>query len=205
MKSPVNFSVGRGCVMSLDADEMLEKICSYFNGKFENVSKELKEEIQDLKVDNSLKGEVLSLTKETNELKTQVFELEKEKMSLLEQNNKLLVSNAALEKKTNNSFMIGRTVEENLFSALESIKQTWGTGFEVEDMHKKKHSGDFLVTVTLGASEYDSAKAFKILIDSKNYNDSGVKKAHFEQAVRDAKNVQADAIVIVYSDLVSDA
>ena len=112
-----------------------------------------------------------------------------------DQSQKIIV----LEKKTNNSCIIGQIGEENVRIVLQSLQEKWGDGFHFEKTSSTPYSGDFLINISVRVSGF-AKKAFSILVDSKKRN-GGVCASHFTQAIRDAENLGVDAIIIVYAEM----
>ena len=142
--------------------------------------------------------QILSLERQKRAFEVEKMQTKTEYCDAMKRIDEQQVKITEFEKKTNNSCIIGQIGEENVRQVLEGLKHHWGDGIDYERTSGDAFSGDFLLHVRTTVAGCD--KVFTVLIDSKKRK-SGVSAAHFTQAVRDAKHVKADAILVVYSEM----
>ena len=235
--------------MSLDADAMFEKLCSYFNGKFESLETKINElrkedvpcrsaiinELESSKKD--LEEKVIALTEKNGDLNGKMSclealkeelvttrdkneQLKEERLVSMQKNHSLLMETKQLatdvsdvrrelcisqervhqlEKEKSSSNIRCEIGEHNLDTVAKSVSDAWGGDFVVENTSKTSYSGDRVLRFKSYAK--GQTKEFVILCDSKNYKTICVQSGHFEKAIRDAKHVVADAVVLVYEKL----
>ena len=161
---------------------------------------ELKAKIDESRQKNEgYQNKIQELSNEKYALEKQIWNHDKEmrgKCETITEQSKKIVE---LEKKTNNSCIIGQIGEENVLQVLQGLKEHWGPGFDFEKTSATPFSGDFLIRIAVRVQGF-TKKMFTILVDSKKRN-GGVCVPHFQQAIRDADNLGVDAIIIVYAEM----